>query len=69
MARLVCIPVRVEGVEGEGEGGEEGLEAWDEELLGDARYGAKVLALRDFVDMTIIPPYSRVQRLWGEVRR
>ena len=31
-------------------GGEEAFEAWDEELLGDARYGSKVLELRDFVD-------------------
>ena len=37
-------------MDGEGEGGEEGFEARDEEVPGDARHGAKVLELRDFVD-------------------
>ena len=34
----------------EGEGRDEGIEDRDEEVLGDARHGAKVLELRDFVD-------------------
>ena len=47
---VLAAVVGVEGVDGEGEGGEEGFEARDEEVLGDARYGSKVLELRDFVD-------------------
>ena len=35
---------------GEGEGGDEVLQHGDHEVLGDARHGAKVLELRDFVD-------------------
>ena len=42
--------VGVEGVDGEGEGGQQGFEARDEEVVGDARHGSKVLELRDFVD-------------------
>ena len=47
---VLASVVGVEGVDGEGEGGEKGFEACDEELPGDARYGSKVLELRDFVD-------------------
>ena len=47
---VLAAVVGVEGVDGEGEGGEQGFEARDEEVLGDARHGAKVLELRDFVD-------------------
>ena len=42
--------VGVEGFDAEGEGGEQGFEAGDEEVVGDAGHGAKVLELRDFVD-------------------
>ena len=47
---VLASVVGVEGLDGEGEGGDEGFEARDEEVLGDAGYGAKVLELRDFVD-------------------
>ena len=42
--------VGVEGLDGEGKGGDEVLQHGDHELLGDARDGSKVLELRDFVD-------------------
>ena len=42
--------VGVEGLDGEGEGGDEAPEDGDEEVLGDARHGSKVLELRHFVD-------------------
>ena len=40
----------MEGLDGEGEGGDEVFEDGDHELLGDAADGSKVLELRDFVD-------------------
>ena len=42
--------VGVEGLDGEGKGGDEVLQHGDHEVLGDARDGSKVLELRDFVD-------------------
>ena len=42
--------VGVEGLDGEGEGGDEVLRHEDHEVLGDARDGSKVLELCDFVD-------------------
>ena len=42
--------VGVEAGDLEGEGGDEGFELGEEEVLGDAADGAKVLELRDFVD-------------------
>ena len=42
--------VGVEGLDGEGEGGDEVLQHGDHEVLADARNGSKVLELRDFVD-------------------
>ena len=42
--------VGVEGSRSEGKGNEKGFEDRDEGLPGDARHGAKVLELRDFVD-------------------
>ena len=49
---VLASVVGVEGLdgEGEGEGGDEVLQHEDHEVLGDARQGAKVLELRDFVD-------------------
>ena len=47
---VLASVVGVEGLDGEGEGGEEVLQHEDHEVLGDARHGAKVLELRDFVD-------------------
>ena len=43
-------PGREEGLDGEGEGGDEVLQHGDHEVLGDARDGSKVLELCDFVD-------------------
>ena len=42
--------VGVEGLDGEGEGGDEVLQHEDHEVLGDAWDGANVLELCDFVD-------------------
>ncbi len=47
---VLASVVGVEGLDGEGEGGDEVLQHGDHEVLGDARHGAKVLELRDFVD-------------------
>ena len=47
---VLASVVGVEGLDGEGEGGDKVLQHEDHEVLGDARHGAKVLELRDFVD-------------------
>lgn len=47
---VLAAVVGVEGFDAEGEGGEQSFEAGDEEVVGDAGHGAKVLELRDFVD-------------------
>ena len=47
---VLASVVGVEGLDGEGEGGDEVLQHEHHEVLGDARHGAKVLELRDFVD-------------------
>ncbi len=47
---VLASVVDVEGMDGEGEGGDEVFEDGDHELLGDPADGSKVLELRDFVD-------------------
>ena len=47
---LLAAVVGEEGPDGVGDGRQQRFEAWDEEVLGDARHSSKVLELHGFVD-------------------